>query len=129
MLCSTRQMHLHFFQQHVKKQTALLSTTRQKQARKCPFYRLLRAFENYSNSASSLLFVMIFRHFSSKIRPFIPNYPRCLPRLQIKITIYPPLTLYITTLIIEVQSLKQLLHPFFFFQDRTRFLITYPKQI
>ena len=126
-------MHLHFFQQHAKKQVALLSTILvpqgKKQARKCQFYWALRAFENYSNSASSLLFVMIFRHFSSKIRPFIPNYPRCLPRLQIKITIYPPLTLYITTLIIEVQSLKQLLHPFFFFQDRTRFLIAYPKQI
>ena len=27
-----------------------------KQARKCPFYRLLRAFENYSNSFSGLIF-------------------------------------------------------------------------
>ena len=68
MLCSTRQMHLHFFQQHVKKQTSLLSTILvpqgKKQARKCPFYQALRAFENYSNSQSSICFMVLPQCFS-----------------------------------------------------------------
>ena len=41
-----------------------------KQARKCPFYRLLRAFENYSNSFSGLIFHVTLLLLRSKTVSF-----------------------------------------------------------
>ena len=47
-----------------------------KQARKCPFYRLLRAFENYSNSVVPNLFLFA-NHVKFGILIF-HNYLKCL---------------------------------------------------
>ena len=51
-----------------------------KQARKCPFYRLLRAFENYSNSTKTNAFCLgiilcnVSRSFDYLIYPYYPAY-------------------------------------------------------
>lgn len=51
-----------------------------KQARKCPFYRLLRAFENYSNSTTTNQFCLeiiicrVCRSFDYLIYPYYPAY-------------------------------------------------------
>ena len=65
-----------FFRQLVRKQRTHFSTKivpqDKKQARKCPFYRLLRAFENYSNSIVATGFgersyITLFTPFTSAV--------------------------------------------------------------
>lgn len=77
-------MHLHFFQQHAKKQVALLSTILvpqgKKQARKRPFYKALRAFKNYSNSTKpnqfclEIILCRIRGAFDYLMYPYYPAY-------------------------------------------------------
>ena len=45
-----------------------------KQARKCPFYRLLRAFENYSNSSLSSCYVVFFVGFDGRHQRVLSDF-------------------------------------------------------
>lgn len=45
-----------------------------KQARKCPFYRLLRAFENYSNSSLQSCYVVFFVGFNGRNQGVLSNF-------------------------------------------------------